>query len=174
MAQRFNAGVPERKGAKSREGRKNVKGAGPPTHCPPLHWHIQPYCHRQPARRPCPNRRNRCLRCARVASQHGYCDRTRSCADDRHLVGAPGCSPGWASPERDRPTMEHDAVPRMPCARCRLGFRGGAEGENRTRTLSPEPDFESGASTSSATSARGRGVYARTWWQFQADRIQWV
>jgi hypothetical protein len=47
MAQRFNAGVPERKGAKSREGRKNVKGAGPPTHCPPLHWHIQPYCHAQ-------------------------------------------------------------------------------------------------------------------------------
>ncbi len=30
----------------------------------------------------------------------------------------------------------------------------GAEGETRTLTLLPEPDFESGASTSSATSAR--------------------
>src|SRR4051812_35557753 len=30
----------------------------------------------------------------------------------------------------------------------------GAEGGNRTHTLSPEPDFESGASTNSATSAR--------------------
>ncbi len=29
----------------------------------------------------------------------------------------------------------------------------GAEGENRTRTLFPKPDFESGASTSSATPA---------------------
>ncbi len=29
----------------------------------------------------------------------------------------------------------------------------GAEGENRTRTWFPKPDFESGASTSSATSA---------------------
>ena len=29
----------------------------------------------------------------------------------------------------------------------------GTEGGNRTRTMSPPPDFESGASTSSATSA---------------------
>ena len=32
----------------------------------------------------------------------------------------------------------------------------GAEGGNRTHTLLPEPDFESGASTSSATPARER------------------
>ncbi len=35
------------------------------------------------------------------------------------------------------------------------GRRNGAEGETRTLTLFPEPDFESGASTSSATSAWG-------------------
>src|SRR5665811_1403022 len=34
-----------------------------------------------------------------------------------------------------------------------VGCYRGAEGENRTRTLSLEPDFESGASTNSATSA---------------------
>ena len=34
----------------------------------------------------------------------------------------------------------------------------GAEGENRTRTLFPEPDFESGASTSSATPANLKGA----------------
>ncbi len=34
----------------------------------------------------------------------------------------------------------------------------GAEGGNRTRTVSPQPDFESGASTNSATPARGRGL----------------
>ncbi len=39
----------------------------------------------------------------------------------------------------------------------------GAGSENRTRTLSPEPDFESGASTSSATPAGRRTVYARAW-----------
>ena len=37
----------------------------------------------------------------------------------------------------------------------------GAEGETRTLTLFPKPDFESGASTSSATSAWG-GFLAKT------------
>src|SRR5690606_19479241 len=54
------------------------------------------------------------------------------------------------------PAIRHDAVPVGPRASMsRRRDRFGAEGENRTRTLSPEPDFESGASTSSATSARG-------------------
>jgi hypothetical protein len=33
--------------------------------------------------------------------------------------------------------------------------RNGASGETRTLTLLPEPDFESGASTNSATEAFG-------------------
>ncbi|VTZ26822.1 hypothetical protein MPC4_30048 [Methylocella tundrae] len=33
-------------------------------------------------------------------------------------------------------------------------MKNGAGGRNRTDTLSPEPDFESGASTSSATPAK--------------------
>ena len=35
----------------------------------------------------------------------------------------------------------------------------GASGETRTLTLLPEPDFESGASTSSATEAVNSAVY---------------
>ena len=35
-------------------------------------------------------------------------------------------------------------------------IESGAEGGNRTHTLLPEPDFESGASTSSATPAKAR------------------
>ncbi len=58
------------------------------------------------------------------------------------------------------------SIVRCLCGTCASGARPiavgffGAEGENRTRTLLPEPDFESGASTSSATSAWGasRGV----------------
>ena len=39
----------------------------------------------------------------------------------------------------------------------------GAGSENRTRTLSPEPDFESGASTSSAIPARLASIHSA--WQ---------
>ena len=38
----------------------------------------------------------------------------------------------------------------------------GAGGRNRTDTLSPEPDFESGASTSSTTPAKSGSPYRRT------------
>ena len=46
----------------------------------------------------------------------------------------------------------------------------GTEGRNRTGTPVKEPDFESGASTSSATPARAGVFYSKSW---QLAVISW-
>ena len=43
----------------------------------------------------------------------------------------------------------------------------GTEGRNRTGTPVKEPDFESGASTSSATPAQQDGQYSRDCWPWE-------
>ena len=44
-------------------------------------------------------------------------------------------------------------------------YASGTEGRNRTGTPVKEPDFESGASTSSATPARASAVYQKFLWR---------
>ena len=60
---------------------------------------------------------------------------------------ARGVSPTRFCPVIRQGTMSHDMVSlAWPCT-------NGAEGETRTLTMLPSPDFESGASTDSATPA---------------------
>ena len=62
---------------------------------------------------------------------------------------------------RELPRQCPAADDRKKKARTEAGYLSdsiGAGSENRTRTLLPEPDFESGASTSSAIPARADSV----------------